>query len=192
MTNISIVFLTYSIPFGSSLSIVATLSVITQREYFSKYLGFAVGVRYSANSIGAVVVSFILPIIFAALGYKMTFVSLLVFAPIILCYGFVGRHHVHQDTESTERSGKSVINLYKEFLQDKSFTISLVAIAMYFFTCYIPIVFMVSLKIVFLLFLPLSPGKTPTRISISSIPACSILAPILCVSLHLGTISKRI
>ena len=182
MTDINIVFLTYSIPFGSSLSILATLSVITQREYFSKYFGFAVGVRFSANSIGAVVMTFILPIILAELGYKMTFVSLLVFAPIILCYGFVGRHHVHQDTESTERSGKSVINLYKEFLQDKSFTISLVAIAMYFFTCYIPIVFMVSLKIVLLLFLPLSPGKTPTRISISSIPACSILA----------TISKRI
>ena len=151
MTDINIVFLTYSIPFGSSLSFVITLSVITQREYFSKYFGFAVGVRFSANSIGAVVISFILPIIFVELGYKMTFASLLVFAPIILCYGFVGRHHVDQDTELTERSGKSVINLYKEFIQDKSFTISLVAIAMYLFTCLVPMIFMVSMKIVLVL-----------------------------------------
>ena len=144
MTNMNVVFLTYSIPFGCSLSLVTNLSVITLREYFSKYFGFAVGVRFSANALGTVVVSFTVPIILAELGYKMTFVSLLAVAPIVFCYGFVARHHVRQDTELRKRSEKSVINLYKEFLQDKSFAICLVAIGMYFFTCYIPMIFMVS------------------------------------------------
>ena len=144
MTDLNIVFLTYSIPFGCSLSLVSTLSVITLREYFSKYFGFAVGLRFGANAIGSVAVSFVLPIILAEVGYKMTFVSLLVFAPIVLCYGFVARHHhMHQDTELRKRDRKSAINLYKEFLQDKSFTICLIAIGMYFFTCFIPLIFLV-------------------------------------------------
>jgi hypothetical protein len=152
MTDLNVLFLTYSIPFGFALSLVVTLSVVTQREYFSKYFGLAVGVRFSANAIGAVVVSFILPIVLAELGYKMTFISLLVFAPMILCYGLVARHHVHQDTELRKRDGKSTINLYKEFLQDKSFTTCLVAIAMFFSTCFIPMIFLVSKKIVLGLF----------------------------------------
>ena len=153
MTDLNVVFLTYSIPFGCSLSLVSTLSVITLREYFSKYFGFATGLRFSGNATGSVAISFVLPIILAETGYKMTFVSLLVFAPIILCYGFVARHHhVHQDTELRKTDGKSAINLYKEFLQDRSFTICLIAIGMYFFTSFIPTIFLVSRKIVLVLF----------------------------------------
>jgi nitrate/nitrite transporter NarK len=149
MTDLNVIFLTYSIPLGFSLSLITTLSVVTQREYFSKYFGLAVGLRFSANAIGAVVVSFILPIVLAELGYKMTFISLLVFAPMILCYGLVARHHVHQDTELRKRDGKSTINLYKEFLQDKSFTTCLVAIAMFFSTCFIPTIFLVNCFLIF-------------------------------------------
>ena len=142
ITNMNIVFFTYSLPLGAATSIIGILTITTQQEYFSKYFGFAIGVRFGANSIGTVVISFILPIILDDLGYQMTFLSLLGLAPLLICYGFIGRHRSVQDTE--KRNMKSLINLYKEFLQDKSFTICLIAVATYFLTCLIPLVFMVS------------------------------------------------
>ena len=145
MTNTTLIFCTYSIPLGCALSVISTLTITTQREYFDKYFGLAVGVRFSANSIGAIVISIILPIILAEFGYKMTFFSLLVFAPILLFYGLVARHHVRQvQVTEMKRCGKSVTSLYKEFLRDKSFTVSLIGTTMYCFTCLIPLIFMVS------------------------------------------------
>ena len=144
MTNLNIVFFTFSIPFGIATSFLFTLTVTSQREYFDKYFGFAVGVRYCGNSLGSVVLSFILPIILAELGYKMTFLSLLAIVPIILCYGFVARHHVPKDTDIRKRNGKSVILIYKELLRDKSFAISVCALTIFFFPCYLPLVFMVN------------------------------------------------
>lgn len=151
MTNLNMVFVTFSIPFGSAMSFIFTLSVTTQREYFDKYFGFAVGVRFCANSLGSVVLSFILPIILAELGYKMTFLSLLVIVPIILCYGFVARHRIPQDTDITKRNRKSLVFLYKELLQDKSFTITVLALTIYFFPCFIPLIFMVSTNKMFVI-----------------------------------------
>lgn len=147
ITKVNLVFLTYSILLGVAGSFLATLSIITQQEYFSKYFGFAIGVRFSANSLGAMVISFALPITFAELGYKVTFLCLLVFAPLILCYGFVARHQAVKDTD-INRSKKSIIDIYREILQDKSFTVCLVGSALYFSTCIIPMVFMVSTQII--------------------------------------------
>lgn len=145
MTNLNIVFFTFSIPFGIALSFANILSITTQREYFDKYFGFAVGVRFCANSLGSVVLSFILPIILAALGYKMTFLSMLVIVPIILFYGFVARNHTHQETGARElQNGKSVILLYKEILRDKSFTTCLSGLTIFFLICFVPMIFMVS------------------------------------------------
>ena len=121
------------------------LSIVSLRQYFSKYFGFAVGVRFAANSIGAVVVSFILPSLFSELGYKITFLSLLVIAPIVVCYGCVSRHDTREEVRNPDR--KSIVHLYKQFLQDKSFTICMAAIGTYFLTCFIPLIFMVCMKI---------------------------------------------
>ncbi|XP_028397681.1 monocarboxylate transporter 4-like [Dendronephthya gigantea] len=158
MTNTILIFFTYSIPFGCVLSVISTLTIITQREYFSKYFGLAVGVRFSANAIGAMVVSIILPIILAEFGYKMTFFSMLVFTPVLLLYGLVARHQAQQvQVRETEKCGESVTSLYKEFFQDKSFTVSLIGVTMFTFTCLIPLIFMVRYGVT--LGYPLSKAK---------------------------------
>ena len=143
--NMNFVFLTFSIPTGISISFFSTLSIITQREYFSKYFGFAVGVRYSANALGSVVMSFILPFAFNGMGIKHTLLSMLALLPFILCYGLVVRHQVI-DIRSYKNE-KSTKELYWELLQDRSFTLSLVGIALYLFCSTVPHIFMVSIRL---------------------------------------------
>ena len=143
--NMNFIFLTYAIPIGISISFISTLSIITQREYFSKYFGFAIGVRYSANALGSVVMSLILPIAFDGIGFKHTFLSMLSLLPFVLFYGLVFRH---PDTDiRSYKYEKSTKNIYWEFLRDKSFTLSLVGIALYMFCSTIPHILMVSVRI---------------------------------------------
>ena len=140
--NIEFVYLTYSIPIGISLSFISTLSVITLREYFSKFFGFAIGIRYGAGALGAAVISLILPFVFDGIGVKPAFFSMLSFLPIMLSYGLVSRHHL-TDTR-LHRNKKSTKDIYWEFVHDRSFTICLAGILLYMMSCTIPTIFMVS------------------------------------------------
>ena len=141
--NMNYVFLTFSIPFGISTSFISVLSVVTQREYFSKYYGLAIGLRYSANALGSVVISLILPFVFDEIGFKHTFLALISLSLFILCYGFASRHQV--TSHRSYKNKKSTKKIYWEFLQDKSFTFSLVGILLFMFCILIPHLLMVSL-----------------------------------------------
>ena len=141
--NMNFVFLTYAIPTGISISFISTLSIVTQREHFSKYFGFAIGVRYSASALGSVVMSFILPLAFNGMGFKNTLLSLIAFLPFILCYGLVSRHQVTDVDIRSYKYQKSTKNIYWEFLQDRTFTLSLVGVALYLLCSTIPFIFMV-------------------------------------------------
>ncbi|XP_028397750.1 monocarboxylate transporter 12-like [Dendronephthya gigantea] len=139
--NMNIIFLTFSIPIGLSISMISTLSVTTQREYFSKYYGSAICIRYGATALGTVVVSFVLPFVFDGVGYKNTFLCMLAFLPVIVCYGLVSRDQV-TNIES-HKNEKSTKKIYLELLQDKTFTLGLAGIALQMLSITIPHVFMV-------------------------------------------------
>lgn len=145
LNNFYLVLFGFSVPFGLSISFVSTLSVVTQREYFSKHFGLAVGLRYTANAVGTIVLSFILPIILSDLGYKMTFLSLLIFSPVPIVFGMVARHQPRSSSDKNVRA--SVFSLWREFLQDKSFALNLMAVAIYFLICFVPLIYMVSIKL---------------------------------------------
>ena len=140
--NMNYVFLTFSIPIGISTSFISVLSIITQREYFSKYYGLAIGLRYSANALGSVVISFILPLTLDRIGFKHTLLSMIALSPFILCYGLVSRHQV-TDYRSYKNE-KSTKKIYCEFLQDRSFTLSLSGIVLFMGCSMIPHLLMVS------------------------------------------------
>ena len=150
MPNLNFLFISYSIPFGITASVVGTLSITTQRKYFDKYYGFAVGVRYCSNAIGAIAFSFTLPIIIQAIGVEKTFLSLLVVTPVFLCSALAylsnvddtqTDHDISRNTEPLTRR-----NIYYEFLQDKSFLLYLASSGVFFFSINIPMVYMVSRK----------------------------------------------
>ena len=140
--NMNYVFLTFSIPIGISTSFISVLSIITQREYFSKYYGLAIGLRYSANALGSVVISFILPLTLDRIGFKHTLLSMIALSPFILCYGLVSRHQV-TDYRSYKNE-KSTKKIYCEFLQDRSFILSLSGIVLFMGCSMIPHLLMVS------------------------------------------------
>ena len=150
MPNLNFLFISYSIPFGIAASVVATLSITTQRKYFDKYYGFAVGVRFCSNSLGGIAFSFTLPIIIQAIGVEKTFLSLLVLTPVFLCSALAylsnvddtqTDHDISRNTEPLTRR-----NIYYEFLQDKSFLLYLASSGVFFFSINIPMVYMVSQK----------------------------------------------
>ena len=150
MPNLNFLFISFSIPFGIVVSFVGTLSITTQRKYFHKYYGFAVGVRYCSNSLGAIAFSFTLPIIIQAIGVEKTFLSLLVLTPVFLCSALAylsnvddtqTDHDISRNTEPLTRR-----NIYYEFLQDKSFLLYLASSGVFFFSINIPMVYMVSQK----------------------------------------------
>jgi MFS family permease len=148
--NMNFVFLTYAIPSGISMSIISTLSIITQREYFNKYFGLAIGVRYSANALGTMVMAYILPFAFNGMGFKHTFLCMVAFSPIILCYGLASRHTVKAVDISSYKCQKSTKNIYWELLQDRTFTLSLAGIALYLLCSIIPFIFMVSKNLLYI------------------------------------------
>ena len=150
MPNLNFLFISFSILFGIVVSFVGTLSITTQRKYFHKYYGFAVGVRYCSNSLGAIAFSFTLPIIIQAIGVEKTFLSLLVLTPVFLCSALAylsnvddtqTDHDISRNTEPLTRR-----NIYYEFLQDKSFLLYLASSGVFFFSINIPMVYMVSQK----------------------------------------------
>ena len=150
MPNLNFLFISYSIPFGIAASVVATLSITTQRKYFDKYYGFAVGVRFCSNSLGGIAFSFTLPIIIQAIGVEKTFLSLLVLTPVFLCSALAylsnvddtqTDHDISRNTEPLTRR-----NIYYEFFQDKSFLIYLASSGVVFFSIIIPMIYMVSQK----------------------------------------------
>ena len=144
--NMNFVFLTYSIPSGISTSFLSTLSVVILREYFSKYFGIAISIRYSANAFGAIVLSFTLPFVFDGLGFEHTLLSMLTLTPFILFYGLMVSLRQVTDIQRRNNTEKSMKNIYWEFFQDKSFVLNLAGMAFYMFCCLIPNVFMVSKK----------------------------------------------
>lgn len=139
--NMNYVFFTFSLPFGISTSFTSTLSIITLRDYFNKRYGFAVVTRYSAGALGSGVMSYVLPIIFHVFGFHYTLLILLGLCPLLLLYGIAGGRNVTTMTSQDEK--KMAKHVYMEFLQDKSFTFSLVAIVLFFSSLTIPHVFMV-------------------------------------------------
>ena len=151
MPNLNFLFISYSIPFGIVMSFVGTLSITTQRKYFDKYYGFAVGVRYCSNSIGAIAFSFTLPIIIQAIGVEKTFLYLLVLTPVFLCSALAYLSNVDDTQTDISRSTEPLTrrNIYYEFLQDKSFLIYLASSGVFFFSIIIPMVYMVSQKCIF-------------------------------------------
>lgn len=124
------------------MSIISILSVTTQREYFSKYFGSAICVRYSATALGSVVVSFALALAFDGIGYKYTFLCMLAFLPATLCYGLVSRNQV--TNKEPCKNEKSTKKIYWELLQDKTFTFGLTGIALQMLSETIPNILMVS------------------------------------------------
>ncbi len=154
--KIEYIFLTFSIPFGIATGFHECVSVVSLREYFSKQLGLATGIRYTANAIGPMVFSYLIPIIFDLVGWHTLMTCFsgcgLMFAVYAMSYKPLPI--VEEDDSSdvmlhpTRKENKVEIDLLqvtKSLLKDKRILMFLTGNALFSVVEYIPNIFMVSL-----------------------------------------------
>jgi hypothetical protein len=152
--NLGYIFLTYSIPFGIATGFHECITVVSLREYFSKQLGLATGVRYAATGIGTVLVSYLIPIILDVAGWHAMITS---FASLGLMYAVLAMSYkplpiVEENDASAailhrkeDELQYGCLQATKSLLKDKRMLLFLTGNALFSVVQYIPNIFMVSL-----------------------------------------------
>ena len=144
--SLNYMFFTYSIPFVITMSFVAQLTIRTQKDYFDKHYGKAMGVRFSGVSLGVIVMSYILPIIYDQLAFKGTLLALLGFSPLFVIFALVSRTSPDRTINQSSGQGflSNKINIYRELLQDNSFVLCFSGTTTFFLICFADMIFMVN------------------------------------------------
>lgn len=155
--SMDLLFLTFSIPFAISGSIIGCATYTTIEGYFEKYVGVAFGIRSGANALGIIMYSFLLPILLTEIGWNRTFWILTGICFITICYGLVyydsqsfddySLGSVSVDTDSTVAPVKEInddLRIYLRLLKHKEFVVFFVANTVFAFVVFMPPVFMVQ------------------------------------------------
>ena len=154
--TMNLLFLTFSIPFAISGSIIDCATFTTILKYFEKYKGVAFGTRLGSNALGTIMYSFIFPILLTEIGWERTFWILIGICFITMCYGLL-----HNDSPSAsdctvgtpdgDVMPKDItqddVQIYYRLLKNKECIVFLTANTIFCSVVFMPPVFMVSLRL---------------------------------------------
>ena len=154
MHTLDFVFLTYSIPFGLSSGFFDCMSIITLREYFDRYLGFATGMRFASTALGAVVFNYLIPVFIDGIGWKKTFFALSSFGTLYVIYAMayrtpISRKGAFDVISAKDQEIKAAADILGEntlsygFLRNKGFSLFLTGNFLFVSVAMVPPMFMV-------------------------------------------------
>lgn len=167
MPTMNLLFLTFSVPFGVTCSIIDCATVATISEYFDKYRGVAFGLRIGTAALGTMMYSFSLPVLMSEIGWKTTFGILISMSCICVFYASVYRRPlVECSVAGTEplkinSSCKKInvnlikrvmrdeddLRMYHRLLKDKKFLMFLLPSITFYAVVLMPPIFMVRFAV---------------------------------------------
>ena len=171
MPTMNLLFLTFSIPYGITCSIIYCAVFTTILEYFDRRRGTAFGVVIGCNALGTTMYSFFLPVLMNRVGWKETSWILTGMSFICVIFALVYRKpesrrqcSVNGEDVEVKLNGKKMeVNLkectlededdhlrtYCQLLKNKRFLMSLISFVSFTSVALMPSVFMVSFFIPF-------------------------------------------
>ena len=149
--SMDFLFLTFSVPFAIAASLVGCATLTTILDYFDKFQGVAFGVRLSASSLGAIMFSYLIPILLEEIGWQRTFWILTGICFVTMCFALAYNDtkcpcdHPANNNNNEEMVQKiDERKIYSRLLKNKEYLVYLIANTVFSSVVFMPPVFMVS------------------------------------------------
>ena len=191
--SMDFLFLTFSVPFAIAASLVGCATLTTILDYFDKFQGVAFGVRLSASSLGAIMFSYLIPILLEEIGWQRTFWILTGICFVTMCFALAYNDtkcpcdHPANNNNNEEMVQKiDERKIYSRLLKNKEYLVYLIANTVFSSVVFMPPVFMVGYslrtKVCLFCFVPfhhflLPSPSVPIPFSSPSIPVPSRFVP---------------
>jgi MFS family permease len=151
-------FVSYCIPYGIGVGFMDCISITILPEFFDKYLGLAIGMRFASVSIGSMINSYLFPILIESIGWKKMFYCFSSTGAAYLIYAFFYKTKptIPTDREVVEAKDCDIVVTNDvcelsadrlHILRDRGFQLIVIGCLPFFFAVNVPLMFMVCTKI---------------------------------------------